>query len=96
MARHHGGDVVRRFHAGPDHRFRAHMGRMHGFRVHRPVFIGGRARFEYAGLRFGLIDPRPPVWFYSQAVYVDFIDGQYVLCSVANPGVFLPLQLDAM
>ena len=49
--------------------------------------IGGQASFQFGGLWFGIVDPWPAAWLYTDAVYVDVVDGGYVLVNVAHPEV---------
>jgi len=49
--------------------------------------IGGQASFQFGGLWFGIVDPWPAAWLYTDAVYVDFIAGGYVLVNVVHPGI---------
>jgi hypothetical protein len=68
-------------------RFRGSFGRAHQFHIGHPVMIGGQASFQFGGLWFGIVDPWPAAWLYTDAVYVDFINGGYVLVNVAHPEV---------
>lgn len=65
--------------------FRAHFGRQHTFRVARR----DDRRFNYGGYWFVYNDPWPAGWSYSDAVYVDEIDGQYYLIDPVHPGIQL-------
>lgn len=49
--------------------------------------IGGQASFQFGGVWFGLVDAWPAAWLYTDAVYVDFVEGEYVLVNVAHPEV---------
>ena len=49
--------------------------------------IGGQASFQFGGFWFGIVDPWPVGWLYTDAVYVDFVAGGYVLVDVLHPGV---------
>ena len=100
----HGGDVVRnhgRDHQGfrggriPEERFRAHFGREHRFRMDHPVLVGGHYRFHYDGFAFGVVDPWPPTWIATDAVYVDNVDGAYFLCNPADPGFRVAISVGA-
>ncbi|HSY59525.1 MAG TPA: hypothetical protein VK795_08195 [Terriglobales bacterium] len=71
----------------PDDKFRASFGREHTFRVERR----DDRRFQYGGYWFTYSEPWPVAWAYTDAVYVDFIDGQYYLIDVNHPGVRLLL-----
>src|SRR5271170_6978609 len=71
----------------PDARFRSNFGRGHEFRIGSPVMVGGYSRFQYGGFWFGFVQPWPDGWYYTDDVYVDFIDGEYVLINPYYPGV---------
>jgi hypothetical protein len=77
----HGGNRI------PEDRFRGSFGRGHEFRIGHPVMIGGQASFQFGGFWFGIVDPWPAAWLYTDAVYVDFINGGYVLVNVLHPEV---------
>ncbi|MGA3201922.1 MAG: hypothetical protein ABSF12_05455 [Bryobacteraceae bacterium] len=51
------------------------------------MMIGGQASFQFGGFWFGLVDVWPAAWLYTDAVFVDFVDGGYVLVNVAHPEV---------
>jgi hypothetical protein len=70
----------------PDDRFRSHFGREHAFRIGRPTLVGGYSRFQYGGYWFGFVQPWPEGWYYTDDVYVDYIDGGYYLCNPYYPG----------
>jgi hypothetical protein len=71
----------------PDDKFRSQFGRQHTFRVNRPTAVGGQPQFQYGGYSFEIIDAWPAEWSYSDDVYVDYINGEYVLFDLAHPGV---------
>ena len=54
--------------------------------------IGGQASFQFGGFWFGLVDPWPAAWLYTDAVFVDFVDGGYVLVNVAHPDVTIEVS----
>ena len=68
-------------------RFNASFGRGHQFHIGHPIMIGGQASFQFGGFWFGIVDPWPAAWLYTDAVYVDFVEGGYVLVNVAHPEV---------
>jgi flagellar biosynthesis GTPase FlhF len=70
----------------PDDRFRSNFGREHVFRIGRPTLVGGYSRFQYGGYWFGFVQPWPEGWYYTDDVYVDYIDGGYYLCNPDYPG----------
>ena len=71
----------------PDDRFRSNFGREHRFRIGSPRMVGGYSRFQYGGFWFGFVDPWPENWYYSDDVYIDFMDGGYYLYNPYYPGV---------
>jgi outer membrane biosynthesis protein TonB len=70
----------------PDDRFRSNFGSGHTFVINEPVMVGGFSRFQYGGFWFGFENPWPEGWYYTDNVYVDFIDGGYYLCNPYYPG----------
>ena len=70
----------------PDARFHSNFGRGHEFRIGSPTLVGGYSRFQYGGFWFGFVQPWPAEWYYTDDVYVDFIDGGYYLCNPYYPG----------
>ncbi len=70
----------------PDDRFRSNFGRGHEFRIESPRMVGGYSRFQYGGYWFGFVEPWPAGWYYTDDVYVDYIDGGYYLCNPSYPG----------
>jgi hypothetical protein len=70
----------------PDERFRSNFGREHEFRIESPRLVDGYSRFQYGGFWFGFVQPWPVAWYYTDDVYVDFIDGGYYLCNPYYPG----------
>ncbi len=77
----------------PDDRFRASFGSGHTFHVNRAEFAGGSRRFQYGGFWFYMINPWPVAWLYTDAVYVDYINGGYFLCDPVHPGVLLSINV---
>jgi hypothetical protein len=77
----------------PDDRFRAHFGRDHRFRINRPTIVAGYPRFRYGGYWFGFIDPWPADWYYTDDVYVDYVDGGYYLYNPVHPGVRIAISV---
>ena len=71
----------------PDDRFRANFGSAHRFRIGSPRFVGGYSRFQYGGFWFGFVEPWPEGWYYTDEVYVDYVDGGYFLFNPYYPGV---------
>lgn len=75
----------------PEDRFRQNFGREHVTVINRPVIVEGRPHFQFGGYWFGISDPWPVGWAYSDQVYVDYIDGEYFLFDVLHPGVRIAL-----
>ena len=71
----------------PDDRFRSHFGRGHRFRIGSPRMVDGYSRFQYGGFWFGFVDPWPEGWYYTDDVYIDYVDGGYYLYNPYYPGV---------
>ena len=71
----------------PDDRFHANFGEGHRFAINQPVIVGGYSRFQYGGYWFGFVQPWPDGWYYTDQVYVDYIDGGYFLFDPFYPGV---------
>lgn len=69
-----------------------HFGREHRF-VYRPVIVEGRARFHYGGYWFVMARPLPPGWRSTDEVYVDYVDGGYVMCSPVHPGIHVSINI---
>ena len=69
----------------PEERFRASFGHEHVFVINEPVIVGGYSRFQYSGFWFGFVDPWPEGWYYTDGVYVDYVDGGYYLYNPYYP-----------
>jgi len=69
----------------PDERFHSNFGREHEFRIGSPTLVGGYSRFQYGGFWFGFVQPWPVAWYYTDDVYVDYIDGGYYLINPYYP-----------
>ncbi len=76
----------------PADRYRAHFGREHTFHVSEADYSRNH-RFQYGGYWFGVQDPWPSNWLYTQDVYVVEINGVYYLCNASFPGVNLALNI---
>jgi hypothetical protein len=77
----------------PDDRFRANFGESHTFVINEPVMVGGYSRFQYSGFWFGFVNPWPMGWYYTDNVYVDYIDGGYYLCNPYYPGARVAISV---
>lgn len=77
----------------PDNRFREHFGSSHYFQISTPFVIGGYSRFSYGGFAFGLYDPWPYGWYYTDDVYVDYLDGNYYLYDRVHPGARIQINV---
>jgi hypothetical protein len=71
----------------PDDRFRSNFGSDHHFRIGNPVLVGGYSRFQYGGFWFGFVQPWPSGWYYTDDVYIDYVDGGYYMFNPYYPGV---------
>jgi len=61
--------------------FHSNFGREHRFRIGNPVLVGGYSRFQYGGYWFGFVEPWPAGWYYTDDVYIDYVDdGYYMSC----------------
>ena len=69
-----------------DARFRSNFGREHHFRIGEPVLVGGYSRFQYGGYWFGFVEPWPVGWYYTDDVYIDYVDGGYYMYDPYYPG----------
>jgi primosomal protein N' len=70
----------------PDDRFHANFGRGHDFHMGNPVLVGGYSRFQYGGFWFGFVQPWPAGWYYTDDVYIDYVDGDYYMYNPYYPG----------
>jgi hypothetical protein len=77
----------------PDDRFRASFGVEHTFVINAPVMVGGYSRFQYGGFWFGFDQQWPVGWYYTDNVYVDFIDGGYYLYNPYYPGARVAINV---
>ena len=75
----------------PDDRFKANFGEQHRFRVSQADYTRDH-RFQYGGYWFGIVNPWPSNWLYTQDVYVVEINGMYYLCNPMYPGVNITLS----
>jgi hypothetical protein len=77
----------------PEAKFRASFGSGHTFHVNRSEFASGSGRFQYGGFWFNAVQPWPEGWLYTDAVYVDFLNGGYFLCDPVHPGVYISINI---
>jgi hypothetical protein len=77
----------------PDDRFRASFGREHNFHMGNPVLVGGYSRFQYGGFWFGFVQPWPVGWYYTDDVYIDYVDGGYYMYNPYYPGARFSLSV---
>lgn len=75
----------------PDNQFKAHFGRSHTFVVNQTTIVEGQPRFQYSGFWFGLSNPWPAGWAYTDQCYIDYVDGEYILYDLLHPGVTVVL-----
>ena len=76
----------------PDDRFKANFGEQHRFHVSQADYSRDH-RFQYGGYWFGIENPWPSNWLYTQDVYVIEINGVYYLCNPMYPGVNILLSV---
>jgi len=55
--------------------------------------VSGYPRFQYGGYWFGFVDPWPVGWYYTDQVYVDYINGGYYLLSPVHPGFQISINV---
>ena len=55
--------------------------------------VGGYSRFQYGGYWFGFVQPWPVAWYYTDDVYVDYIDGGYYLYNPYYPGTRVSINV---
>jgi len=77
----------------PDDRFRSNFGPTHRFHIGAPRIVGGYSRFQYGGFWFGFLEPWPEGWYYTDDVYVDYIDGGYYLYNPNYPGARIAITV---
>jgi len=74
-----------------DAHYRASFGSGHNFHVNQGEF--NNHRFAYGGYSFGFGAPWPVGWLYTDAVYVDYVDGAYFMFDPVHPGVRLSINI---
>jgi hypothetical protein len=70
----------------PDEKFHSNFGREHEFHMGNPVMVSGYSRFQYGGYWFGFVQPWPVGWYYTDNVYIDYVDGAYYMFDPYYPG----------
>jgi hypothetical protein len=94
------GSSMGRSYAGhiPDYHFRSHFGGDHEFHINPRMMLAGghegHRRFQFGGVRFGMVEPWPAAWRETDAMYVDYIGGAYMLCNRAFPSVRVPVNIE--
>jgi hypothetical protein len=73
--------------------YAAYFGPVHRFRIVQPVIVAGRPRFHYGGYWFVIGRPLPPGWYYTDEVYVDYMDGGYYMVSPVHPGIRVSIDI---
>jgi hypothetical protein len=71
----------------------AYFGPVHRFTIVQPVIVAGRPRFHYGGYWFVIGRPLPPGWYYTDEVYVDYIDDGYYMLSPVHPGIRISINI---
>jgi hypothetical protein len=59
----------------------------------RPRMVKGYNRFQYSGYWFGYNEPWPSDWYYTDDVYVEYVDSSYYLYNPRHPGIHITLNL---
>jgi outer membrane biosynthesis protein TonB len=77
----------------PQDRFQANFGQGHNFRMGNPHMVGGYSRFSYGGFNFGFVEPWPVGWYYTDDVYIDYVDGEYFLFDPYYPGARVEISV---
>jgi hypothetical protein len=77
----------------PEAKFHASFGSGHTFHLNRSQFANGSGRFQYGGFWFNAVQPWPVAWLYTDAVYVDYLNGGYFLCNPVHPGVYISINI---
>jgi hypothetical protein len=77
----------------PDDRFSSNFGSGHRFRIGSPRMVDGYSRFNYGGYWFGFVQPWPVGWYYTDDVYVDYVDGGYYLYNPYYPGARVSINV---
>jgi hypothetical protein len=94
------GSSMGRSHAGriPENHFRSHFGGDHEFHINPRMLLAGghegHRRFQFGGVRFGIVEPWPAAWRETDAMYIDYIGGAYMLCNRAFPSVRVPVSIE--
>jgi hypothetical protein len=73
--------------------YSSHFGHEHSFHMGRPELSGGYNRFQYGGYSFGYNQGWPVGWGYADAMYVDYVDGDYYMYDLRHPGIRLTLNI---
>ena len=48
--------------------------------------VSGYSRFQYGGFWFGFVEPWPTNWYYTDDVYIDYVDDGYYMYNPYYPG----------
>ena len=62
-----------------------HFVRWHEFHVGTPTLVGGYSRCHCGGYWFGFVEPWPAGWYYTDDVYIDYVDGGYYMYNPYYP-----------
>lgn len=83
----------------PEERYQTYFGAPHLFRVYQyPVmFYEGYPRFQYGNYWVQVLDPWPDYWasdwFYTDPVYLEYLNDGYYLVNTRDPGVPLAVEI---
>ncbi len=78
----------------PQLRFRTGFGLHSTFRIDPQLFLGGFRQFQFGGVSFGISRPWPKGWRANDDVYVDNVDGSYMLCNRRKPDLRMPITVE--
>jgi hypothetical protein len=70
----------------PDAQYNSSFGQGHQFRMGNPQMVGGYSRFQYGGVWCGFVQPWPADWYYTDDVYIVYVDGGYYMYDPYYPG----------
>ena len=83
----------------PEERYQTYFGPPHVFRIYQnPVtFYEGYPRFQYGNYWVQVVDPWPNYWasdwFYTDPVYLEYMNDGYYLVNTRDPGVPLAVEI---
>jgi hypothetical protein len=78
----------------PDAQYSSNFGSGHRFRMGNPQMVGGYSRFQYGGFWFGFVQPWPADWYYTDDVYIVYVDGGYYMYDPYYPGSRIEISVE--